>query len=47
MDGTEFNQENNKEKFKVFDNINTFYPYYVGKNKNGFDVEIVENDFEE
>ena len=47
MDGTEFNQQNNIENFKVFYNINTFYPYYVGKNKNGFDVEIVENDYEE
>ena len=43
----EFSQQNHKEKFKVFDNSKIFYPYQVSKNKNSFDVEIVENDIDD
>jgi hypothetical protein len=46
MRGKEFSLQNHKEKFKVFDNKIKFYPYKVSKNKNEFDVEIIENDIE-
>jgi hypothetical protein len=43
----DFALQNHKEKFKVFDNKITFYPYKVRRNKNGFDVKIIENDIDE